>query len=340
MKKNLFALLGLFSLALCGCNDNSQDDGVVSQHYIHKYGYAVSQEDWETHRYPGQVVTTLSDGVTITTSMENGVKHGPTTQTFPNSQTVASYTLYNQGNKIKEVSYDLFGFPIQEWIQLSPTRHSVTAWYKDGAPMFVEEFIGEELLEGQYFTLSNALESKVDRGEGVRMLRDRNGTLLSIETIQEGYATKKETFYPNGAPESIAHYYQNALSGEKRTFGLNGEPLAIEEWVSGQLHGTCSYFKNGNLYLQIPYLHGLKHGIEKQFIDGEIVSQEIPWVNNWKHGEAVVYVNHTPESHWFYQGQAVSKRKFDELNRLDEVISQLHYRQGSADDHDQYFNAK
>lgn len=330
MKNKVYALLSLMGLALCGCGNDKHDDKVISERYIHKYGYAVSQEEWETKNYPGQVITSLSNGVTVTATYENGIKHGPMTCTFPHSQTIEFYSLYNQGNKVKEISYDILGMPVEEWIQLSPTRYSITMWYKEGSPMLVEEFIGEELLEGQYFSTNNEIESRVEKGSGQRVLRDRNGTLAARETIFEGYATKKENFYPNGAPESIAMYFRGALQGEKRTFAQTGEPLAIEDWVNDQLHGTAKYFKNGNRYLEISYRQGQKNGVERHFIDGDIVSQEISWVNNYKHGEAIVYAEGKPESHWFYEGQHVSKRKFDELNKLDEIISRLPYSEGNS----------
>ena len=327
MKSKVFALLGFLGLALCGCNDNKKDENVVSQRYIHKYGYAVSQEDWETHTYPGQVITNLSNGVTITATYENGIKHGPTTQTYPHSQTVEFYSLYNQGNKVKEISYDPAGIPIEEWIQLSPTRYSITKWFGEGSPMAVEEFVGEELLEGQYYTTSNEIESRVEKGAGLRSRRDRNGTLLAKDLIEQGYAVKKETFYPNGAPESIAYYFQDRLHGEKRSFAPNGEPLSIEEWVSGELHGKSTYFRNGNRYLEISYLYGQKNGIERHFVDGDIISQEITWENDEKHGLSIFYAEGKPERQWFYAGEPVSKRKFDELNSLDEIISNLPYSQ-------------
>lgn len=326
MNNKLFALLGFLGLALCGCSDNNQDDNVVSQRYIHKYGYAVSAEEWEQKNYPGQIITSYSNGVTVTSTVENGIKHGPTTHTYPHSQTIEYYCLYNQGNKVKEISYDPMGIPIDEWIQLSPTRYSITMWYKEGSPMMVEEFVGQELLDGQYFTLSNEVESRVEKGNGTRIRRDRSGTLMAKETIHEGYAIKKDTFYPSGAPESIAHYFKDALHGEKRSFGQNGEPLAIEEWVNGQLHGKATYFKNGNRYLEVSYLYGQKNGVERHFIDGDIVSQEVSWENDRKHGESIFYADGKPESHWYYAGEHVSKRKFDELNKLDEIISHLHYR--------------
>lgn len=325
MKNKVIALLGLGFLALCGCNNNNDNDNVVSQRYIHKYGYAVSQEEWESKKYPGQVITNLSNGVTVTATYENGIKHGPTTHTYPHSQTVEYYCLYNQGNKVKEISYDPNGVPMEEWIQLSPTRYSITMWYNQGSPMMVEEFVGEELLDGQYYTTANELESRVEKGIGTRVRRNREGTLLAKETMEAGYAIKKETFYPNGAPESIAYYFHEALNGEKRTFAHTGEPLSIEEWVSGQLHGKATYFKNGNRYVEISYMNGQKNGIERHFIDGDIVSQEIVWENDLKHGISVFYADGKPELQWFYAGEAVSKRKFDELNKIDELISHLPY---------------
>ena len=93
------------------------------------------------------MITSLSNGVTITATYENGIKHGPTTHTYPHSQTIECYYLYNQGNKVKEISYDPAGIPIEEWIQLSPTRYSITNWYGEGSPMYVEEFVGDELLK-------------------------------------------------------------------------------------------------------------------------------------------------------------------------------------------------
>ncbi len=60
MKNKLFALLGFLSLlTLFGCNNDKQNDNVISERYIHKYGYAVSKDDWEEKNYPGQVITDL-----------------------------------------------------------------------------------------------------------------------------------------------------------------------------------------------------------------------------------------------------------------------------------------
>ncbi|MES2122740.1 MAG: hypothetical protein V4492_08205 [Chlamydiota bacterium] len=320
MKSYVYALLGLLSLLGTSCSDKSQEDSVISERYVHKYGYALSKAEWEAKNHPGQVITTLSNGVTITSTYENGMLHGPMTLTYPHSQTVETYYLYNQGNKVKEISYDPIGMPVKEWIQLSPTRYSISMWYNEGCPMLVEEFAGPELLDGQYFSMSNEVESRIEKGAGLRILRDRSGALVSKEIVEQGYTVKKETHYPNGAPETIAYYHLNNLHGEKRSYAQNGEPLAIEEWVGGKLHGMATYFKNGNRYLEVSYLYGQKNGIERHYIDGDMLSQEICWENDKKHGASTFYVDGKAEKQWFYAGESVSKRRFDEYSELDHMF--------------------
>ncbi len=323
MKKQALFLFGILGLSLTGCHDD-QNNQVVSQRYIHKYGYAVSKAEWDARQYPGQVITHRNDGVTVTETYENGVKHGPETRTFPHSQMVEHLALYNAGAVVKETFYNNMGLPVKETIQLSPTRHSQTAWYAEGSPMFVEEFVGAELLEGQYFTKTNDVESRVEKGHGTRLLRDQNGTLLVREQIEEGSPVKKETFYSSCTLESVVYLYHGNLHGEKRTFAMTGEPLAIEEWVNGQLHGKSTYFKNGSRYLEVSYLYGQKNGIERHFLDGEVVSQEIAWENDKKHGASVFYAdNEATDQVWFYAGEQVSKRRFNELSSMDEMISHI-----------------
>jgi antitoxin component YwqK of YwqJK toxin-antitoxin module len=261
--------------------------------------------------------------VTITETYENGLLQGPTTVTYPHSQTVEISSYFNQGEKVKEIRYNAFGMPVEEWVQLSPTRYSLSMWYKEGSPMLVEEYTGEELLEGQYYTTNNEVESRVEKGHGLRIRRDETGSLVSKEMFEEGYALKKETYYPNGTPESIAYYFRNKLNGERKTFAQNGEPLAVEEYVNGDLHGKATYFKNGNRYLEISYLYGQKNGTERHYLDGDVISQEISWENDLKHGATIFYVDGNPEYQWYYSGNAVSKRSYDENSRLDRIIANL-----------------
>jgi antitoxin component YwqK of YwqJK toxin-antitoxin module len=324
MKYKLSLFLGLSALAIfAGCRDNDNNNNVVSKRYIHKYGYAVSKEEWETHNYPGQVVTNMRDGVTVTSTFEHGILHGPCTYTYPYSQTVETFILYNNGELIKEIHYDKQGMPLREEVRLSPSRYTLTTWYNSGTPLCIEEFSGDELVDGQYFTTLNETESRVNKGEGLRVRRDANGLLLSRDTIQKGYLVKQETFFPLGTPQTVTHYSNNKLDGQKQVFTETGEPLSLEEWKGGKLHGLATYFNNGVKVSEISYLNGQKNGIERHFVDGEILSQEICWENDQRHGPSTYYNQGNIRTEWFYNGSSISQRRFEENAKLDEMISQI-----------------
>lgn len=316
-------VLVCLTLFLTSCNKNQQESSVVSERYVHKYGYAVSKNEFEERGYPGQVITVLKTGVVKTATYENGLLHGPTTLTFPSSQTVESYLLYNEGNLVKQISYDIHGMPLREETQLSKARSAITKWYNNGTPMASEEYVGPELVEAQYFTKHNDVEARVEKGKGLRLTRSVEGILQSKEEIDQGFVVKRETFYSNGSPESIAFLMQGLLHGEKKSFSENGEPLAVKEYVHGKLHGKTTFFKNGVCTVEAHYLDGLKNGLEIHYLDGEIVSQEILWENDHKHGPCKYYVEGIPQVEYFYDGQLVSEHKWKELNQLDQMIGQI-----------------
>lgn len=312
----------LITLLFCSCGKEA-DNQVISQRFIHKYGYAVSKQEWESKNYPGQVVTTLRNGVTITATYENGVLHGPCSHTHPHSQTVQFFYLYNQGNLVKEIGYDSFGMPIRERVQISPTRYTLTMWYSDGTPMSIEDFAGSELLEGEYFTLNNETESRVEKGSGMRTRRDQKGSLISKDFYENGLLIKQETFYSNGSPESVTFYSNNKIQGERKVFTQTGEPKLTEEWVDGQLHGKVTYFMNGCKQMEVSYLYGAKNGLEVHFIDGKTPSQEILWENDQRHGPSIYYIDGMATTEWYYAGKKISKKKYDELDQLDQMISKI-----------------
>ncbi len=323
MRQFVIPLVGCLTFFLASCHKNNQESNVVSERYIHKYGYAVSKNEFEERKYPGQVITSLKTGVTITATHENGKLHGPTTHTFPHSQTVESYYLYNQGNLVKQTLYDVHGMPLREEVQLSPTRFATTKWYSDGIPMLTEEYASAELVEGQYFSRQNDVESRVERGRGTRVIRDIQGILQAKEEIQQGFIVKRDTFYASGAPESTAHFIHGVLHGEKKSFAETGDPLAIKEFVNGKLHGKATFFKNGARAVEVHYLDGQKNGLEIHYLDGETISQEILWENDHKHGPSKYYVDGIAQVEYFYDGEKVSEHKWKELSNLDQMIGQI-----------------
>ena len=322
MKKNIYLLIACAGMLTSSCRDtNKKDDNVISQRFEHKYNYPISEEEWATGKYPGTVTTVMRNGVTIIAHYDGGVLHGVSTHTYPHSPTIEACYVYDNGKLVKETLYDVKSIPLSETIQLSPTRYSQTIWFADGSPQSIEEYVGEELLEGQYFNTHNETESRVEKGAGLRVRRDREGTLLCRDLVEHGYMTKRENFYPAGNPESIAYYDKNKLHGEQLTFAANGEPLSTAEWIHGQLHGKCTFYKNGAKHLEVSYLNDQKNGLECHFKEGKVV-QETLWENNKRHGETVYYIqNGEKYTEYYYDGKKVSYEKFKEMNHMDELVS-------------------
>jgi antitoxin component YwqK of YwqJK toxin-antitoxin module len=315
MKTHIAILVSTASLALVGCQKNktTRDEEVVSQRFIHRHGYAMSKTEWDQEQQPGQVVTTQRNGVTVASSYEGGVLHGATTETYPHSQTLRIRQIFDKGTLCKQTFFDIRGVPQKEETYLSPSDVKVISWFKNGVPKSTEEYSSGELVYGEYFNTQNELESKVDRGRGVRTLRAQAGELLSKETFEDSQVVRRETFHPNGVPQESVSFQGGRLSGEKCKFGLTGEPILRELWKNGKLDGVAVYFQNGYKYLEVPYVDGQKHGLEKQFIDGEILANETQWYHGKKHGPAISYNDGLTSTDWFYNDEKVQKRRYEEL---------------------------
>lgn len=324
MKSRICPLLVALGFLATGCHDNKNEGPqVVSKTYIHKYGYTVSEEEWTKQQYPGQIITNLENGVTITSSYESNELHGPCTHTYPHSQITEVFYLYDRGNLTKEIHYDIKGIPQKEIVYISPSRYSLTLWYPSGAPKSVEEYTNAEVVEGQYFNLNNETEARVVKGNGTKIVRDAGGFLTSKETVVNGSIVKRETFYKSGSPESISTFLNGNLHGLKSTFQETGEPLSQEEWLNGKLHGKSTFFKNGAKYLELSYLYGVKNGFEVHYMDGEKITQKTQWENDKKHGPSTYFVGDKEVTKWFYENKEVSQKKFENLNHMDEVIGQI-----------------
>lgn len=321
-----FSLFLAFGL-LVGCN-NQKNNGqqVVSERFIHKYGYDVSPNDWNENSYPGQVITTLRNGITITSHYEDGKLHGTTTYSFPHSTTLESAHLYDRGHIIKKTTFNLHGTPINEELLLSPNHHKYTTWNVNGTPHCIEEYEGGNLIQGEYFTTNNKIESRVDKGEGVRTVRDENGLLSMRETIEGGIVSERTEFYKCGTPAAIIPMAHGKLHGTKRTFAEGGEPLAIEEWNNGVRDGLFAYFQNGAKYIESRYVKGFKNGIERHFVDGEFLVQETEYHVDKKHGPSIIYLDGYNKVEWYYNNQHVTKEKYDELCEQERHIAELNRR--------------
>ncbi len=286
---------------------------VVEETYVHKYGVEVSPSYWSAEGEHGKVITTLKNGVVIAKSYDAGVPDGETTYSFPHSETIEKVETYSQGNLVKKVNNYLSGAPKEEIQFLSPDQKTITMWYDSGSPQSVEHYQGDVLVQGEYYTLSHQVESRVENKEGVRTMRDQYGQLAWHDTIENGHMTTRTTYHPNGSPKEDIPYSQGLVDGQKKSFLPGGEPNTLEKWVSGKQEGTTIVFQHGDKLAEVPYINGMKEGVEKRYRDGQEVAQELSWARDRRHGPSYTYLGSSVQTEWYYQGTQVSKSQYDLL---------------------------
>jgi len=314
--KQLLQICMIASVVLlpsCSRSAKYNKQSVVKERYVHKYGVEVQEQDWESRGKNGKVISTLDDGVTVTKQYRLGQLHGESISTFPHSDRIERIESYQNDDLIKIVYHDEMGTPISEEEYTPDGFKIVTSWNDSGIPMSKEMFRNDLLVDGEYYTPNNLVESKIDNGNGTRVMRDVTGDLVSKDLFVDGALTHRTEFYSNGAIKSVTPYVQNVVHGEKRTFQQGGEPYTVEQWTGGTKEGTVVAFKNGEKFSELPYIKGRKDGIEKRYRDGKTVIEEITWRNGQKHGPSYTFVDgQLSRTIWYYHGKAVSKSTFDQ----------------------------
>lgn len=310
-------------ILLAGCHSNKNNGDVVSQEFVHKYGFGVSEQEWNDRAQDGKVITLLKNGVKVTRSFENGQLHGATTFSFPHSSIIEKELIYDQGTLLKEVLRDAGGIPIREDMYEFDDRTIITLWDEKGSPLSIEEYVNEPLMEGKYYTPEHELEAQVENGFGARILRDRSGLLLSRDRIEKGAIAERISYHPNGQIQSISRYQDYQLHGEQIKNTPSGKPLMAMQWNRGVLDGTKTVFRNGVKIAEIPYVNGQKQGTEFHYDDFGAVIAEIQWKGDKKHGASRFFNEDAAETEWFFRGRAVSDRKFETLETREKLIADL-----------------
>jgi antitoxin component YwqK of YwqJK toxin-antitoxin module len=323
MKKQGLWIL-IVGIALCSCQTKEEKSPIVSQKFVHKYGFPITKNDWEEKK-EGQVIAELSDGSTATYTYANGVLHGTTTYTYPKNTQVQKTEYYDEGTLLKCVDHDEEGIPSKETAFAFDNRKVVTKWDKTGTPMSLEEFENEVLVKGNYFSPNNEKESLVENGKGIRIQRSREGTLLTRDTMENGQMIFRLTFHYNGIVQSESTFENWQLHGKQKIYAESGLPVMELQWDHGVLHGLKILYQNGRKTGEIPFVHGEKQGIEKQFdpITGQVTA-EIPWEHDQKQGKALIYDTEGAHDQWYYQDQSVSLSKFQMMQLRDKMVADLH----------------
>jgi antitoxin component YwqK of YwqJK toxin-antitoxin module len=313
-KLSLIALLttGLF-LGFTSCSRNLRND-LVKESYVHKYGVPVTKNEWEKQGEEGQVVQVLKDGTTIVRSYQKKVLHGPTTKTFPLSSTIQTVEQYDQGTLTSVTNHYFTGVPKEEEKFHNGVLVQKRAWYEDGVPALIEHYENGFLTTGEYLTELNTVESRVQEGQGVRLVHGYEGTLLFKDLIHNGQMVERVSYFITGEPSSITHYEDNLMHGQRLTFLAGGLPNTVEEWVHGRQEGITTLYQNGEKIAEVPYIRGKKQGIELKFRDGKEVIGEITWVDDVQHGPCKISIDGVEKTDWYYLGTQVSRNTYERMN--------------------------
>ncbi|PIS02017.1 MAG: hypothetical protein COT85_07710 [Chlamydiae bacterium CG10_big_fil_rev_8_21_14_0_10_42_34] len=305
------------------CGSYSTADQVVSQTFVHKYGFETSEEDWAAREQDGQVVSMLKNGVKVTRSYENGNLHGTTTYSFPHSSVVEKVLVYDQGSLLKERINDVSGMPIREEMYEFDNRKIVSLWDEKGVPLSIEEYDNGVLTEAKYYTPEHELEAVITDGAGERVKRDRAGLLISRDEIRDGQMTCRTTYHPSGCVHTVSNYKDYQLHGKQLKYTLSGKPLMELSWDYGVLDGTKTIYRNNSKIAVIPYVKGEKHGTELHYDDLGNLIAEIEWRNNKKHGVTKLYAEEMTDTEWFFKGQSVNADKFKVLENRELIQNEF-----------------
>ena len=316
-------LLSGVALAFTACQTSNSLDTVVSQTFVHKYGFETTEKDWDAREQDGQVVSMLKNGVKVTKSFENGQLHGLTTYTFPHSTAIEKQQLYDEGILLKEQLGDVTGMPIREEIYEFGNRTIVTLWDDKGVPLSIEEYDDEILMEAKYYTPDHELEASVIAGQGEKVKRDRTGLLVSRDAIQNGIMESRTTYHPNGNIHTISHYNNYQLHGRQMKCTASGKPLMELNWDNNVLDGDKVIYRNGRKIAVIPYVQGKKQGTELHFDDLGFLTAEIQWRDDKKHGLSQLHTEDSTDADWFFNGQTVNAERYKLLENRERIMTEF-----------------
>lgn len=315
MRKTLVPFVGFSAivLALAGCQQTQyySSPDVVEETYVHRYGVPVSPEDWSASGNHGKIVTTLANGVVVTKSYNTGILDGDTTYSYPHSSAIEKVESYMNGVLQKESSFYISGAPKEEIFYSSPQNRTVTTRYESGAAKSKEQLQGNLLYQAAYYGPNDQTDSQITNYVGTHTRRDDYGQLLSVDTIDKGLMVLRTTYHQNGAPKDVIPFVNGVAHGQVKTYFPAGEPRTVEEWQNGVQAGLTTEYFNGEKAGECRYQGGKKHGIEHRYRDGNVVVQEIPWVNGQKQGPCTTHVGNVTKTDWYWQGKQISKANYD-----------------------------
>ncbi|WP_194844181.1 toxin-antitoxin system YwqK family antitoxin [Candidatus Clavichlamydia salmonicola] len=315
MRKVYFLIMALsvFSLNLTArsrCQEN-----VIKETYTHSYGIIIGKSEWVRRGRDGTICSLMKDGSTILRSFNKGLLNGVTTYSFPYSSVVSVTEGYEKGHLISRKHHFTNGLPErQELFNELGERSKLTTWYEDSSPASVEVFEKGLLISGEYTNPFGKETTHVVNGNGIRSFFSLEGNLTAQDNITAGLMVKTITFYPNKDPATITSYENEMVHGLRHTFFPGGVPSTLEEWRHGRQDGTTIIFKNGQKVSEIPYVNGVRQGVEVRYNDRAELVEEISWKNDLLHGIRKIHAANIAKIEWYHMGKHVSRTTFERMN--------------------------
>lgn len=308
---NASALLLLFTTS-CTPRPYVAQDGSVKTTYIHKYGVEIaSADEWTERGASGQIIKQLKNGATQTETWQQGMLHGLCTTSFPHSDIVYREAYFDKGARVWQTVHYSSGMPKRQDIFRPGNITLVSTWFEDGAPRSSEEYHGENLWSGEYFTTQQELETQIAQGSGERIRRDGHGQLIAKDEFENGKKILEIVYYSNDMPQKYIPYVNDQIEGTLKTFLPGGEPATIEEWKQNCQHGDTTVFRSGQRVAVIPYLNGQKNGVETGFRPGtDIITEQISWKNGLKNGPSVYFVDNDKVTDYYFDDVKVSRIEY------------------------------
>jgi len=143
----------------------------------------------------GEVRVLNSDGqICQIYHVKDGIKHGLDTEFYPHGDgtlpRILTEWVDGQLSGSTKTWYPDGTLESQREVHNDRKHGVLTAWYKTGQIMMIEEYEKDLLMRGEYFAPGESLPTtRIDKGDGVAMIHNQEGHLLQKVTYQNGKPT-------------------------------------------------------------------------------------------------------------------------------------------------------
>jgi len=154
--------------------------------------YIVEQQRYSGGELAGEIKVMSPEGFILQLyRVKNGVKHGEDVEYYPQSRgttpRISSMWIEGELHGTVKTWYSDGTQESQREMNNIQKDGVLTAWYRDGNLMLIEEYEKDSLLKGEYYRKDDSNPvSRVSKGSGTATLFDADGNLAAKVTIKNG----------------------------------------------------------------------------------------------------------------------------------------------------------